>query len=167
MEDHITTSTPLTMTTAIILIPFLLFLPSMVVGDDASIMQDLFKCLNSTPRSWSRQPNPCKWRGVGCNSLGQVTSISLPSRLISGTLPPTIVHLSNLQTLSLHSNHISGSIPALSNMAQLKEVFLDNNHFSHLDSSSSFFNSISLTSKPSLSTTTPLTPGPSLNGLMA
>ncbi|KAJ8428478.1 hypothetical protein Cgig2_029931 [Carnegiea gigantea] len=139
-----TTTTTFTMTTAIILVLMLLFLPSMVVGDDASIMLDLFKSLNLTPRSWSRRPTPCKWRGVGCNSLGQVTSISLPSSSIFGTLPPSIVHLSNLQTLSLQSNHISGSIPTLSNMTHLKEVVLNNNHFTHLDSSFCFFNLPSL-----------------------
>ncbi|KAL9235628.1 hypothetical protein vseg_010372 [Gypsophila vaccaria] len=101
-------------------------------GGDASIMSDLARSLNPSPPGWSG-PNPCKWEGVSCDRSNRVTSINLAGKSLSGRLPPNLQQLSSLQTLSLQRNRLSGKIPSLSGMAELRQVFLDENGFTGIE----------------------------------
>lgn len=104
-----------------------------VFADDAAVMAKLAKALNPTPPGWSGS-NPCKWSGVNCDSGGQITSISLVSKSLSGELPSELSQLSALKSLNLQRNQLSGPLPPLSNMGSLEQIYLDNNNFSSVPS---------------------------------
>ncbi|KAJ9697420.1 hypothetical protein PVL29_009302 [Vitis rotundifolia] len=98
-------------------------------ADEAAFMTKLAAALSPTPSGWSGT-NHCKWSGVKCDAIGQVVSINLASRSLSGVLPSDINQLPQLQALSLQKNQLSGPLPSLSNLTSLQSVFLDNNNFS-------------------------------------
>jgi len=63
--------------------------------------------------NWSDSNVPsCEKDGVSCNANGDVTSIDLPERGLSGTLPAELGFLSHLKTLNVRSNAIGGKLPA-------------------------------------------------------
>ncbi|KAL6967969.1 hypothetical protein U1Q18_033772 [Sarracenia purpurea var. burkii] len=101
--------------------------------DDAAVMTKLADSLTPTPHGWSGS-DPCQWTGVSCDSSGQVTSINLASKSISGELPSELNQLSKLKSLSLQRNQLSGPIPSLSNLTSLEQISLDNNNFSSIPS---------------------------------
>ena len=78
---------------------------------------------------WSGS-NFCIWSGVVCTYNGFVRSISIPSQNISGSLPDDLSSLSQLTTISLQNNRLSGSIPSFANLKLLQEIHLDSNNFS-------------------------------------
>ncbi|XP_057534694.1 receptor-like kinase TMK4 [Amaranthus tricolor] len=127
----------ITTTNAIVSVIFFLFLSTINAAnaqDNAAIMMKLASSFKPPPPTWISNNNPCKWQGITCDNSGQVISISLASKSIYGTLPSELAQLSNLQTLSLQNNHLTGPIPPLSNLTQLREVFLDGNSFSQVPS---------------------------------
>lgn len=99
-----------------------------VTGDEATIMANLAKSLTPTPAGWTGN-DACKWPGVNCNGLGNVRSINLSSRAVSGRLPPDFNGLSSLKFLSLQNNRLSGPIPSFSNLNSLEDLNLDDNKF--------------------------------------
>ncbi|KAF8388471.1 hypothetical protein HHK36_027143 [Tetracentron sinense] len=107
-----------------------IFLFSSTLADDV-IMNKLAASLSPTPSDWSGS-NHCKWTGVNCDSSGRVSSINLASKSLSGTLPTDLNHLTQLKTLSLQSNQISGALPSLANLTNLQEVYLNNNNFTSI-----------------------------------
>ncbi|XP_047981899.1 receptor-like kinase TMK4 [Salvia hispanica] len=98
-------------------------------SDDGAVMAALAKATN--PPGWTG-PDFCKWNGVACDTPNKVSSINLASKSLSGKLPPEINQLSNLKTLSLQRNKFTGPLPALSNMASLQEVNLEDNGFTSI-----------------------------------
>ncbi|XP_020226085.1 receptor-like kinase TMK4 [Cajanus cajan] len=96
-------------------------------ADDAAFMAKLAKALSPTPSGWSGS-SFCDWKGVKC-SANRVTSISLGSQKLTGTLPPDLNSLSQLTTLSLQHNALGGALPSLANLSMLETVFLDANNF--------------------------------------
>nr|KYP74896.1 Leucine-rich repeat receptor protein kinase EXS [Cajanus cajan] len=76
---------------------------------------------------WHPATPHCHWLGVTCQ-LGRVTSLSLPSRNLRGTLSPSLFSLSSLSLLNLRDNHLSGEIPAeLGGLLQLHTLRLGSN----------------------------------------
>ncbi|CAK9181606.1 unnamed protein product [Ilex paraguariensis] len=77
------------------------------------------------------QQSPCQWAGVECEN-NDVTVLRLPGVSLSGQLPPnTLGNLTNLRTLSLRFNALSGSLPSdLASCTQLRNLYLQGNHFS-------------------------------------
>ncbi len=62
----------------------------------------------------------CSWYGVQCDAGGaHVLSLSLDSNNLAGTLP-AIAPLSSLQYCILSNNHLTGSIPPVSSLGQLR-----------------------------------------------
>ncbi|KAL2332621.1 hypothetical protein Fmac_013834 [Flemingia macrophylla] len=98
-----------------------------VIADDAAFMSKLAEALTPTPSGWSGS-SFCDWQGVKCNA-NRVTSISLASQELTGTLPTNLNSLSQLTSLSLQDNALSGPFPSLSNLSMLQTVFLDGNNF--------------------------------------
>ncbi|XP_009794479.1 receptor-like kinase TMK4 isoform X1 [Nicotiana sylvestris] len=99
-------------------------------SDDASVMSKLLSSLSPPPSGWSTSQPFCSWKNVNCDkSSTTVTSINLDSQSVSGSLPPELNQLSNLKTLSVQNNQLSGPLPSFSNMSNLAEIFLDNNQF--------------------------------------
>ncbi|KAK9115792.1 hypothetical protein Sjap_014739 [Stephania japonica] len=76
-------------------------------------------------------PTPCQWRGVRCQS-NQVSELRLPGVGLSGEIPAGIFgNLTNLKTLSLRFNALSGSLPGdLGRCAELRNLYLQGNEFS-------------------------------------
>ncbi|KAL5702763.1 hypothetical protein ACHQM5_027936 [Ranunculus cassubicifolius] len=105
---------------------FIFFLST--AADDASIMKDLAKGLSSTPAGWT-DADPCQWTGITCDNSGEVTSIQLSSKSISGTLPPNLNKLKNLQKISIQNNKFSGPLPSFSDLSELQTINLDGNEF--------------------------------------
>ncbi|KAK4732870.1 hypothetical protein R3W88_025858 [Solanum pinnatisectum] len=115
-----------------LLLHLLLFFTSLsfTFSDDADVMSKLLAALSPTPSGWSTSKPFCSWTNVICDkSSATVTSINLDSQSISGSLPSEITQLSNLKTLSLQKNKLSGPLPSFANMSKLAELFLDNNQF--------------------------------------
>lgn len=85
--------------------------------------------LTPAPTGWSSGTNFCHWAGVKCDTNNRVSSISLPSKSLSGELPPGLNSLSQLTTLSLQNNSLSGALPSFSNLSLLQSIYLDSNNF--------------------------------------
>jgi hypothetical protein len=64
--------------------------------------------------------HPCSWYGVECSG-GYVTWLDLSENQLSGSIPPELGNLANLQRLDLSENQLSGSIPPeLGNLANME-----------------------------------------------
>ncbi|XP_024019525.1 probable inactive receptor kinase At5g67200 [Morus notabilis] len=72
----------------------------------------------------------CQWRGVKC-AQGRVVRLVLQGYGLRGVFPPdSLTRLDQLRVLSLNNNSLSGPIPDLSPLVNLKSLFLDRNSFS-------------------------------------
>ncbi|KAJ8637818.1 hypothetical protein MRB53_012085 [Persea americana] len=72
----------------------------------------------------------CQWQGVAC-ARGKVVRVVLEGLFLGGTFAPnTLTRLDQLRVLSLKNNSLSGPIPDLSGLVNLKSLFLDHNSFS-------------------------------------
>lgn len=72
----------------------------------------------------------CQWRGVKC-AQGRVVRYDVHGLGLRGTVPAaTLSRLDQLRVLSLRNNSLSGPLPDLSTLVNLKTLFLDHNHFS-------------------------------------
>nr|XP_016475250.1 PREDICTED: probable inactive receptor kinase At5g67200 [Nicotiana tabacum] len=72
----------------------------------------------------------CQWQGVKCVQ-GRVVRFVLQSFSLRGTFRSnTLTHLDQLRILNLRNNSLSGPIPDLSGLTNLKTLFLDHNFFS-------------------------------------
>ncbi|KAK7247042.1 hypothetical protein RIF29_41918 [Crotalaria pallida] len=136
----------------------LFFLLSTAVADDATVMSAFLTTLTPPPPGWSTTTSHCSWPGIKCSSSSssnRVTSITLSSRSLTGTLPPNLNSLTQLTSLSLQNNFLSGPLPSLSSLPLLRSVFLDRNNFSSLSSPSPFsdlpsLQTLSLSNNPDL-----------------
>ncbi|MGE5342021.1 MAG: fibronectin type III domain-containing protein [Candidatus Omnitrophota bacterium] len=70
-----------------------------------------------------------RWKGVQCNLYNnKVLNINLEQNNLTGTLPPELGNLSNLENLWLNSNQLAGPIPPeLGSLSKLQWVNLDFN----------------------------------------
>lgn len=78
--------------------------------------------------NWSDSNVPtCEKEGVTCNANGDVTSIDLPGRGLSGSLPPELGFLAHLKTLNVKDNAMGGKLPADLRFAPLELLDIANN----------------------------------------
>ncbi|GKC40412.1 probable inactive receptor kinase [Tanacetum coccineum] len=78
-------------------------------------------------------PSPCNWNGVTCDNItNRVTELRLPGDGLAGEIPAnTIGNLTQLRTLSLRRNRLSGVLPSdLELCTELRVVNLQDNMFS-------------------------------------
>jgi hypothetical protein len=88
--------------------------------------------------------DPCvdSWYGVECDCFGNVVSITLPDNGLSGQIPASVNSLTQMRVLDLHSspragdrsNRLSGDIPSLGNLVDLRVLAVSLNSFSQLPS---------------------------------
>ncbi|KAL1211439.1 putative inactive receptor kinase [Cardamine amara subsp. amara] len=106
-----------------------------VTSDLESDRRALVNVRNSVrgrPLLWNMTASsPCNWHGVLCTG-GRVTVLRLPGAGLFGSLPiGGIGNLTQLQTLSLRFNSLSGPIPSdFSNLVLLRNLYLQGNAFS-------------------------------------
>eukprot|EP00258_Populus_trichocarpa_P022301 XP_024438320.1 probable inactive receptor kinase At1g48480 [Populus trichocarpa] len=76
-------------------------------------------------------PTPCSWTGVSCEQ-NRVTVLRLPGFALTGEIPLGIFsNLTELRTLSLRLNALSGKLPQdLANCKSLRNLYLQGNLFS-------------------------------------
>uniref|UniRef100_A0A166CWW7 non-specific serine/threonine protein kinase n=1 Tax=Daucus carota subsp. sativus TaxID=79200 RepID=A0A166CWW7_DAUCS len=111
----------------------LLVMISFAAGDDGDAMSELMSSLSPSPPGWSPSKSYCQWQGINCDDSKQhVTAINMPSKSLSGSLPSQLSSLSQLKTLALQNNNLSGSLPSLANLSSLEQVFLGDNAFSSI-----------------------------------
>eukprot|EP01038_Epipyxis_sp_PR26KG_P020020 gene20020-28341_t len=83
------------------------------------------------------QYDPCSklhvWQGIECEEYdneNHISSLTLPSHNLQGTLPKTLSYLNNLVKLNVSINHLSGTIPIeYNNFTQLETLIIYSNHF--------------------------------------
>ncbi|XP_061337853.1 probable inactive receptor kinase At4g23740 [Gastrolobium bilobum] len=104
------------------------------VEDKQALLDFVNKFPPSRPLNWNESSSVCAtWTGVTCNEdKSRVIAIRLPGVGFHGTIPPdTISRLSQLQTLSLRSNVITGNFPSdFSNLKNLSFLYLQFNNLS-------------------------------------
>ncbi|XP_054799684.1 probable inactive receptor kinase At4g23740 [Prosopis cineraria] len=103
--------------------------------EDKKALLDFYRNIgHSHPLNWDENSSACKsWRGVFCNSKqSRVVALHLPGAGLSGPFPSnTLGRLSELHTLSLRSNRITGPFPSdFSELKNLSYVYLQFNKFS-------------------------------------
>ncbi|CAN0907875.1 Probable LRR receptor-like serine/threonine-protein kinase At3g47570 [Linum grandiflorum] len=78
--------------------------------------------------SWNDSLHFCNWLGITCNTQQRVTSLSLSSCNLAGTLSPHISNFTFLQTLNLTTNSFTGQIPPnLTRCFELRTVLVEHN----------------------------------------
>ncbi|PIN22689.1 Serine/threonine protein kinase [Handroanthus impetiginosus] len=111
------------------LLTFLTLLP-LSSADDSAVMLKLLSSLSPAPSGWSSSIPFCNWTNVSCEFTSSfVTAINLGSAGVSGTLPQELNQLSQLQSLALQKNSLSGTLPSFENMTSLEQIYLDSNDF--------------------------------------
>ena len=119
--------------------------PLHVKGDEAPVSGDpstdrtaLVALYNATDgvnwknnHKWVSDAPIGEWAGVTTNDSGRVTKVWLESNQLTGTIPPEVGDLANLEGLVLQDNQLSGLIPPeLGNLGKLKMLFLGENRLS-------------------------------------
>lgn len=66
----------------------------------------------------------CEHKDVDCDENGRVTRLNLHDYKLKGTLPTTLGHLSELRSLDLSSNFITGALPDFGQLTKLEELVL-------------------------------------------
>ncbi|CAN4090426.1 unnamed protein product [Withania somnifera] len=80
---------------------------------------------------WKKGTDLCQWQGVKECMKGRVTKLVVENLNLSGTLNQNALNqLDQLRVLSFKDNSISGEIPNLARLINLKSLFLNNNNFS-------------------------------------
>ncbi|XP_071915985.1 probable inactive receptor kinase At1g48480 [Coffea arabica] len=115
----------------------LILLPATTFSDlssDRAALLALRSALGGRSALWNvSEPNICLWAGVTCSSNhSTVIELHLPAVGLSGSVPPnTVSNLTNLQTLSMRFNSLSGPLPSdLSRLSDLRNLYLQHNFFS-------------------------------------
>ncbi|CDY50112.1 BnaC01g43600D [Brassica napus] len=114
----------------LLLLLFAVSLLTATTADDGAAMLALAKSLSPPPSDWSTTSSTgyCKWSGVRCSS-DRVSSINLEEKSLSGGLAPEISSLSELKTITLQRNKLTGKIPSFAKLASLQEIYIDSNLF--------------------------------------
>ncbi|KAK4481524.1 hypothetical protein RD792_012425 [Penstemon davidsonii] len=72
----------------------------------------------------------CKWEGVQCSN-SRAIKLTVENKNLGGIFAPnTLTKLAQLRVLSLQNNSLTGPIPDLSGLLNLKVLFLSKNYFS-------------------------------------
>ncbi|XP_022942000.1 inactive leucine-rich repeat receptor-like serine/threonine-protein kinase At1g60630 [Cucurbita moschata] len=105
-------------------------LPLVRAGDEEALLalKESLDPGNSLP--W-RGSSVCHWQGVKECKNGRVTKLVLEHLNLSGVLNHKILNrLDQLRVLSFKGNSLSGRIPDLSGLVNLKSLYLNDNNFS-------------------------------------
>ncbi|KAG5531777.1 hypothetical protein RHGRI_026409 [Rhododendron griersonianum] len=103
----------------------------LIASDDFQALSALKSSIDpSNTLQWTG-PDVCNWEGIKQCINGRVTKLVLEHLNLTGQLHETILNqLDQLRVLSFKSNSLSGRIPSLSGLKNLKSIFLSQNNFS-------------------------------------
>ncbi|KAL5983144.1 hypothetical protein ACLOJK_017226 [Asimina triloba] len=109
---------------------FLLFIaPSAKSGDAEALLRLKSSIDPSGSLAW-RGTDPCQWLGVKECLRGRVTKLVVEYSNLTGSLEEkSLNQLDQLRVLSFKGNSITGAIPNLSGLTNLKSLFLNYNRF--------------------------------------
>ncbi|KAI3814585.1 hypothetical protein L1987_14225 [Smallanthus sonchifolius] len=106
----------------------------LVEEEKEALLSFIAKVPHDESYNWKESEPACSsWKGVECDPTNtHVFYLRLPAASLIGEIPPnTIGKLSSLRILSLHGNHLNGTIPSeFNSLASLTHLFLHNNKFS-------------------------------------
>ncbi|KAF8110281.1 hypothetical protein N665_0085s0011 [Sinapis alba] len=101
-------------------------------ADDVIAIKQIQSTYNLSRISW--QGDPCvpkqfSWIGLGCNIIDTTTppriiTLDLSASGLSGTIPPSLQNLSQLQELDLSNNNLTGEVPEF--LAKMKSLLVIN-----------------------------------------
>ncbi|GMN37618.1 hypothetical protein TIFTF001_006963 [Ficus carica] len=99
---------------------------------DAVAMMNLARNFNNPPPDWSGDPclpEKNSWTGVTCSQgkFYRVVALNLTGKGLSGTLSSTVANLTALNHIWLGGNKLSGTIPEMWPLKELKTLHLENN----------------------------------------
>ena len=105
-----------------------------VAGDRAALVA-LYNATNGSGwgdnTNWLSDEPLGEWFGVSTDAEGRVESLTLRSNNLSGSIPVELGNLTNLEYLSLENNKLSGSIPVeLGDLTNLALLYLYRNKLS-------------------------------------
>ncbi|KAL0719273.1 hypothetical protein Bca4012_068597 [Brassica carinata] len=104
------------------------------LSPDKSALLSLRSALGGRTLLWNTEhTTPCNWTGVSCDAAtDRVTALRLPGFALSGDIPEGIFgNLTNLRTLSLRLNSLTGTLPLdLAACSDLRRLYLQGNRFS-------------------------------------
>ncbi|KAE9620299.1 hypothetical protein Lal_00019440 [Lupinus albus] len=117
----------------VIIILLLCVLSETAISEDDSeallALKSSIDVQNTLP--WQEGSDVCKWLGVKDCFNGRVRKLVLEHSNLTGTLDSKILNrLDQLRVLSFKGNSLSGQIPNLSGLINLKSLFLNDNNFS-------------------------------------
>ena len=101
-------------------------------GDRAALIElynatDGANWTNAT--NWNSSAPIVEWYGVSTDDDGRVSRLSLNRNNLTGSIPPSLGNLANLERLHLYQNNLTGSIPpSLGNLANLERLNLSQNN---------------------------------------
>ncbi len=103
--------------------------------DECQALVDFYNALDgdSSNLNWKTESDPSKWNHLVNEEVdGKIHVRELSAEGLSGEIPSSLVHLSNLRALRLdNNNNIHGGIPNFFGlMSELEHLLLGNNNFS-------------------------------------
>ncbi|KAL1366614.1 probable LRR receptor-like serine/threonine-protein kinase At1g67720 isoform X7 [Arachis hypogaea] len=75
-------------------------------------------------------PTPWEWINCSATTPPRISKIVLSRRNLTGEIPPELNNMDALTELWLDGNSLTGTLPDMSNLINLKIVFIQNNSFS-------------------------------------
>lgn len=99
------------------------------LASERAALVALRKAVGGRTLFWNlTDPNACNWAGVHCEA-NRIVELHLPGVALSGPLPTGVFgNLTNLRTLSLRFNALTGSLPSdLASCVNLRNLYLHRN----------------------------------------
>ncbi|MED6170026.1 hypothetical protein PIB30_026742 [Stylosanthes scabra] len=118
---------------SVFFVSLLCFLSQLATSEDDSeallALKSSIDAHNKLP--WRPGSDVCTWQGVKDCFNGRVRKLVIEYSNLTGTLESKILNrLDQLRVLSFKGNSLSGQIPQLSSLVNLKSIFLNDNNFS-------------------------------------
>ncbi|PON53682.1 Mitogen-activated protein kinase kinase kinase [Trema orientale] len=106
---------------------------------DGKAMEALRKSIGVNSLGWSGS-DYCSWKQVSCTKEGRVFKIQLGNQKLTGTLPPELGELTELQQFEVQSNQLNGAFPSFSGLGSFRVLLAHDNNFSSIPGD--FFNGL-------------------------